>query len=1040
MSGLADFNRRDFLKLVGLGTAGAASGCASRPAEKLIPWLVPPADVLPGVPVWYASTCQECSAACGILVKAREGRVVKIEGNPAHPLSRGATCARGQAALQGLYDPDRVRTPLVRQGGVLQPATWDAALKTVSDAIARARGGNRVALLTGHRTGSLARLAGQWAAAAGGTHLAWEPFGDEPARAVHGDRLPALDFTKARMVLSFGADFLHTFGLPVSQARDFAAMRSQPDRGRFVAVEPRLSATGSTADEWIAVKPGAEAAVALAMLNVIGREGLGAAPMSAVSGMTPEAVAGQTGVPADVIVRVAREFARSRPSLAIAGGVSAQSEQATTLAAAVQLLNEAVGNVGTTVLPGRGLDMTGAARFADLQALIQSMAQGQVQVLLVHDANPIYAVPDWAGFTAAMGKVPLKVSLSGVLDETAQQCDVVLPSLHSLESWGDAEPVAGVASIQQPTMAPLPMFDARATGDTLIALAKGAGLAGITAPTWLDHLKTQWAGRGGAGQAAWEALVQKGGTFAGAATGGGAGGGGGAAAIVGHALGAAAAGAAVAGANTGANAAPAGAAAQLRGSGDFGLVLYASPALHDGRGANKSWLQELPDPVTSATWGSWVEMHPDVAKRLGIETGELVTVTTDAGHVVAPAYVTTGIRNDTLAIPLGQGHTALGRYAKGRGARALALLPNAMDTASGAPAYVSARARIAKAAGVPGIALAQPEKFQGSRAVAQIVPVAALLGSGPVVQETEERYVPGPEMERAASRPGTATEPRANETLPPHAIHPSPPSEPGRTERQIYVTEGSYSNPNHRHRWAMAIDTNVCNGCGACVVACNAENNVPTVGPDMVMRGRHMSWLRIERYEEKLAPGATDVRFLPMLCQQCTDAPCEPVCPVYATYHNPEGLNAQVYNRCVGTRYCSNNCPYKVRSFNWFDYAAPEKATYAFPEPLNWQLNPDVTVRSKGVMEKCTFCVQRILEQKGLARDENRPLRDGEIQTACQQACPSEAIVFGDLMDPRSQVARRSNQGPRRYWALQDLNTKPGITYLKKFDRGGGAA
>ena len=233
----------------------------------------------------------------------------------------------------------------------------------------------------------------------------------------------------------------------------------------------------------------------------------------------------------------------------------------------------------------------------------------------------------------------------------------------------------------------------------------------------------------------------------------------------------------------------------------------------------------------------------------------------------------------------------------------------------------------------------------------------------------------------------------------------------------------------------MAIDLNTCNGCSACVVACSAENNVPYVGPELVQHGREMMWIRIERYEEKLAPGKIDVRTLPMMCQQCSDAPCETVCPVYATYHNPEGLNAQVYNRCVGTRYCANNCPYKVRSFNFFDYTAPEKVTFAFPEPLNWQLNPDVTVRSKGVMEKCTFCVQRILEGKGNARDENRPLRDLEIKTACQQTCPAESIVFGDLLDPESRVAKLSKEGERRYWVFNDLNTKPGVTYLKKIDR-----
>jgi len=276
---------------------------------------------------------------------------------------------------------------------------------------------------------------------------------------------------------------------------------------------------------------------------------------------------------------------------------------------------------------------------------------------------------------------------------------------------------------------------------------------------------------------------------------------------------------------------------------------------------------------------------------------------------------------------------------------------------------------------------------------------------------------------------------KPGEKIPAHAVSAWQPKEQVRSPRQIPVSQGSYA--NGQHRWAMAIDLNSCTGCNACVVACHAENNIPMVGPELIKRGREMHWIRIERFQQTVGENGkttNDVRFVPMMCQHCSDAPCETVCPVYATYHNPEGLNAQVYNRCVGTRYCSNNCPYKVRAFNFFDYSAPDKATFAFPEPLNWQLNPDVTVRSKGVMEKCTMCVQRILEGKGNAKDEQRPVRDGEIQTACAQSCPTQAIVFGDLLDPSSQVAKLSQDG-RRYWVLEDLRTRPGVTYLKKLQR-----
>jgi molybdopterin-containing oxidoreductase family iron-sulfur binding subunit len=415
------------------------------------------------------------------------------------------------------------------------------------------------------------------------------------------------------------------------------------------------------------------------------------------------------------------------------------------------------------------------------------------------------------------------------------------------------------------------------------------------------------------------------------------------------------------------------------------------------------------------------------------------------------------MRRDVVAIPLGQGHTSYGRYAKGRGVNPLALLAPAQDAASGAVAYLSVKAKAEKSAAKVSFATTQHQKDQHGREYAQLIPVAALLGAaaggpgeanghggeanghagGAHAAPAHEPHVAYPSQ----SKPGKHTEPLArpdNYVPPAHSVSPFVPEHVVREPRRNPVDIGSYDARHAQHRWGMAIDLNSCTGCSACVVACHAENNVPMVGPELVKRGREMHWLRIDRWEEKVDGGANDVRFSPMLCQHCSDAPCEVVCPVYATYHNPEGLNAQIYNRCVGTRYCSNNCPYKARSFNFFDYSAPEKDTFAFPEPLNWQLNPDVTVRSKGVMEKCTFCVQRILETKGNARDEGRPLRDGEVTTACQQTCPTQAIVFGDLLDPDSEVSKASRDG-RRYWVLEELNTKPAITYRKKIGRDTGA-
>jgi molybdopterin-containing oxidoreductase family iron-sulfur binding subunit len=383
-------DRRDFLKLVGLGVAGASAGCASRPAERLLPYLVAPEDVLPGVPRWYASTCRECPAGCGVLVRTREGRAIKIEGNPEHPVNHGGLCARGQAALQGLYDPDRLKGPVARAAGAWQPVAWDAGLRQVAERIRSARaGGKRVVLVTANEAGSYLKLAGEWAAAVGGTHLVYEAFSLEAVREANritfGQAVvPQYDFARARYAISFGADFLETFASPVAQARGFAAMRARPESGWFVAVEPRLSPTGANADEWVAVRPGGELAVALGMAHVILREGLGTGPAALVADWTPAAVERQTDVPAATVERLARAFAGRRPSLAVAGGVAAQGGQATALAAAVNLLNHIVGNMGETVRLDRPLDYGAVAPFREVQKLVAAMADGEVGVLIVH--------------------------------------------------------------------------------------------------------------------------------------------------------------------------------------------------------------------------------------------------------------------------------------------------------------------------------------------------------------------------------------------------------------------------------------------------------------------------------------------------------------------------------------------------------------------------------------------------------------------------------------------------------------------------------
>ncbi len=991
-------NRRRFLKVLGVAGGGTAalSGCSTDRVEKLVPYLVPPQDQVPGVATWYASTCGECEAGCGLHVRVREGRAVKVEGNPDHPVNRGKLCSRGQASLQGLYNPDRVRGPMARTADGWEAISWDDAIARVVSELGSVDP-SRVWFLSGSETGSFGRMIDAWLAAAGANpRVVYEPFAYEALRhanrTIFGiDAIPHFDFANAHVVVSFGTDFLETWLSPVQHARDFADGHAfhEGRMGKFIHVEPRMSMTGMNADEWVAPIPGTEALIALAMTNAIVDGQLATVPsdISRVRGLidahTPDAVADRCGVDAETIRRLAREFA-AEASLAVAGGVAAQHSQAHITAQAVNLLNYVAGNIGRTVRFDAD-QARGASRYQEVARLASAMGSGQVGVLFTHAANPVFASPAASGFTDAYQQVGFKVSFARFMDETAALSDLILPDHDPLEQWNDVEPRTGHHALQQPVMRPV--FDTRQTGDVLIRVAQqmGGGMASVTqAATFKDHLQGEWRtlqqrlGDRRDFTAFWNASLQAGGVWADAP-----------AQQVRLATGASSfTDVPVWNAATGEN---------------FTLIAFPSLAIHDGRGANRPWLQELPDPVSKITWGTWVEMHPETAAEHEIHDGDILEVTTPNGTVSAPAFLYPGVRPDTIAMPLGQGHTSFGRYAEGTGANVYSLLSGEIAGFGGLSFY--ATATVVKTRGHQMLATNAGRSRQMGRGIAQAVLLGELTGEVEHEEEHADHAAPVPE--------------HIEEVL-----------DAWQESQYEEMEQGDYAADNPR--WAMAIDLSRCTGCSACVTACHSENNIPIVGPELMRRGREMSWIRIERYFEGGEHGEPlETRVLPMTCQQCTNAPCEPVCPVYAAYHTPDGLNGQIYNRCVGTRYCGNNCPYKVRYFNWFDFAKEGEPFHAFPEPLNWQLNPDITVRTKGVMEKCTFCVQRIRAKQDQAVLADRELEDGEIMTACQQTCPSHAIVFGDLNDPTSRVSQLS-QEERGYHVLEGLNTRPAITYLKK--------
>jgi molybdopterin-containing oxidoreductase family iron-sulfur binding subunit len=967
-----ELDRRDFLKVVGMGAGAAATAACQEPVERVIPYLVQPEEILPGIATYYASTCRECPNSCAAIVKTREGRPIKVDGNPEDPISRGKLCARGQAGLRRTYDPRRFTGPMRRDGDGLVPTTWDEGIALLVEKLRPAAPAGKVVFLGGSQSGTLDELIDGFLAGLGSPNrVQFELYAHEALRWANAklfgtDAVPSFDLEKADVLVAFGTDFMETWLNPVQNQAGFSASRVG-GKGYAIFVGPRLGVSAANGDEWIAATPGTEILVALALAHEVARiRGIAPAPLtSLLEPYRPASVAERTGVPAERLERVAARIAKARAPLALPPGNELQGTNAGAFAAAVQILNVASGALGRTVRFGPDHNVTRLARFAEMKELAGRMRGGEIAVLMVHESNPVYAVPGAFGFEDALKQVPFVVSFSSANDETTAHADLVLPTNTPFEAWGDAQPVRGVRRLQQPTIRPI--YDTRELGDVLLEVGGALGVE-APAPSFKELLAAQWGGRAGL-----EGAAAAGGEFLPAPA---------QPVVLSPDLG-------------GLQFEP----AQLGGQGALVLVAYPSLSFYDGRSARLNVLQELPNPVTKVVWQSVAELHTETAAELGIALGDVVRVTTESGSVELPAMPHDAIRKGVVAIEVGQGHQPLepdmdlnqrwGQYdwlalTKTRGVNVLRILPGRLDANSGGLSWLQARVDVEKTGATEYVTKTQPTFDQEHRGFARATTLAALAG-------TEE---------------------------PPHDFP------------HMEVKDYDPARDSHKespYRWGMSIDLDACTGCNACTVGCSEENNVPTVGPEMVRRGREMHWIRIARFVEH-HDGDLDVRHLPMLCQQCGAAPCENVCPVLATYHTDEGLNAMIPNRCIGTRYCSNNCPYKARRFNYLPY------DFEVREPEHLKLNPDVTVRTKGVMEKCTFCVQRIMEARDEAVREKRVVRDGEITPACAQTCPSNAIVFGNYKDPSSRVSELWKD-ERRYVALDHLYTRPAVGYLKQIRR-----
>jgi molybdopterin-containing oxidoreductase family iron-sulfur binding subunit len=948
--------RRTFLKVMGasLGLAGLTA-CTRQPTEVIVPYVRQPEEIIPGRPLFYATAMTIGGVGTGLLVESHEGRPTKVEGNPEHPGSLGATDAFAQAAILGLYDPDRARAvtnlgeirPWPEFLGVLQAAltgqepVQGAGLRLLTESVGSPT-------LAAQRQALVERFpAARW-------HQ-WDPAGQGNARLgaalAFGEPVDAqYRVGQADLIVALDSDFLASGAGSLRYSREFAGRR-RPELNerttRLYAFETMPTPSGSRADHRFPVRPSQLPLVARALAGLVGVPG----------------IASDATLPPGIDLGVlARDLTAHRgTSLVIAG--EAQPPEVHALAHA---MNDVLGNQGRTVVYTDPVEAPAVDHLESLRELTADMDAGRVDILLVLGGNPVYTAPADLGLGAAMEKVPLRVHLSPLVDETAERCHWHIPEAHFLEAWSDARAFDGTVSIVQPLIAPL--YGGRSVHEVVAATSD----APETPP--YDLVRAHWmrTPQGGADptadppaeptpafEAAWRRWLHDG-------------------VVPGTAF----------------------APREMTVRSDFAAALGApaeppaevaleiafrnDPTVLDGRFANNGWLQELPKPITRITWDNAVFMSPALADRLeldasptydGGEHGQIVCDVVElrfqGRSVRGPVFRVAGHPDGCVTVHMGYGRRRGGSVSQGAGFDAFAIRPSGALWAG---------------AGV------------------EIVPTGVRY---PVACTQYHHLMEG----RGLVRVATTEEYRRD----PHSVH-----EGHHTPPRTLTLNPEY--PYEGYKWGMAIDVNACTGCNACVVGCQAENNIPVVGKEQVLHGREMHWLRVDAYHRGPAENP-ETYFQPVPCMHCENAPCEVVCPVNATVHSHEGLNDMVYNRCVGTRYCSNNCPYKVRRFNYLLYQDWETPS------LKLGRNPDVTVRSRGVMEKCTYCVQRINAAKIEAEKGRRRVRDGEIATACQAACPADAIVFGDLNDPGSRVAKLQAEA-RSYGLLADLNTRPRTTYL----------
>lgn len=1000
-------NRRDFLKFLGfgLGAATVAAGC-DIPVKKAIPYVVKPDQIVPGVANYYASTFVNGGDYCPVLVKTREGRPIKIEGNDLSSITGGGTSARAQASVLSLYDTNRFTGPKMKDGTGWKDTTWADLDKIVGTTL---QSSQNIRVVTNTVLSPTAKKAmGEFTAKYPNAKVVtYDPVSSSALLDANQQNfgvraVPSYHFDKAEVIVAFNADFLGTWISPVEYAAAYAKGRKIDDitkakMSRHIQVESHMSLTGSNADNRILVKP-SEQGIAIAYLynEVIG------------GGMSTN---GLNEKARKALSKVAAELKAAAGKSLIVSGSNNVNEQLM-----VNAMNNSLGNYGNT------LDM-GTPSFqrqgndADLKAFAADVAAGAVDLVIFWGANPVYDTAYGQQLSASLAKVKNKISLAYTNDETTDMCDVVAPVHHYLESWGDVEAKKGQYSLIQPTIAPL--FDTRQAELSFLVWAGSANVSLTAEQPYYEYLKESWKSGPFGSQSAhssfqsfWDSAVHDG-----VHTSGGSG-------------------------NVSFSGTSIGNDITKPSNSELEISFFETVHMANGQYSGNPWLMEMPDPVARTSWGNYlaVPVNFDGIKTMvgfkDLNDGDLVELTIGEKKVTLPVIQQFGQMPGTVSLALGYGRNIAGNTGSNVGVN----VNDCLTLGVSGPEYYNTKVAVSDKVGKEKeFACVQYHHTIGVKGIDKETNQMVNADESALVYFdyfTGVKGFQGALTDRSVIYTANIGELKNSvEHLKERRAHAQ-----HLNEQQIY--RGYDSKYSLGHHWGMHVDLNACIGCGACTVACMSENNVPVVGKREVSRHHEMTWLRIDRYYYGSVENPNTI-YQPMMCQHCDNAPCENVCPVNATNHSSEGLNQMAYNRCIGTRYCANNCPYKVRRFNWLDYTKAdiwpanqprlqeEQVPFMADNLTRMVLNPDVTVRSRGVIEKCSFCVQRIQEGKLTAKTEGRALTDSDVRTACQTSCPTGAITFGDMNNKKGEVGSKL-ESPLNYIALEEINVRSSVTYTMK--------